>query len=64
MNFITDVLEKGENGFVIEEFEKEIIPLTDINNIINELSNNSFKFKIKKLLIKGEEIERTWHLWK
>ena len=57
INFITDVLEKGENGFVVEEFEKEIIPLSDINNIIHELSNNSFNFKIKKLLIKGEKLK-------
>jgi len=57
VNFITDVLEKGENGFVIEEFEKQIIPLADINNIINELSSNGFNFKIKKLLIKGEKLK-------
>ena len=57
INFITDVLEKGENGFVVEEFEKEIIPLADINNTIHELSNNSFNFKIKKLLIKGEKLK-------
>lgn len=57
INFITDILEKGENGFVVEEFEKEIIPLSDINNIIHELSNNSFNFKIKKLLIKGEKLK-------
>lgn len=57
VNFITDVLEKGENGFVIKEFEKQIIPLSDINNIITELSSNSFKFKIKKLLIKGEKLK-------
>lgn len=57
INFITDVLEKGENGFIVEEFEKEIIPLADINNTIHELSNNSFNFKIKKLLIKGEKLK-------
>lgn len=57
INFITDVLEKGENGFVVEEFEKEIIPLADINNTIHELSNNSLNFKIKKLLIKGEKLK-------
>ena len=57
INFITDVLEKGEKGFVIEEFEKQIIPLSDINNIINELSSNGFNFKIKKLPIKGEKLK-------
>lgn len=57
VNFITDVLEKGENGFVIEEFEKEIIPLADINNIVTELSTNRFNFRIKKLLLKSEKLK-------
>ncbi len=57
VNFITDVLEKGENGLVLAEYEKQIIALSDINSIMNELSNNSFKFKIKKLLLKGEQLQ-------
>lgn len=57
INFITDVLEKGENGFVLEEYEKQIIPLTEINRIINELSSNVFNFKIRNLLIKGEKLK-------
>ncbi len=57
VNFITDVLEKGENGFVLTEYEKQIIPLSDINSIINELSNNGFNFKVKKLLLKGEKLK-------
>ncbi len=57
VNFITDVLEKGENGFVLSEYEKDIIPLSDINNIINDISGNGFNFKIKKLLLKGEKLK-------
>lgn len=57
VNFITDVLEKGENGLVLSEYEKRVIPLSDINSIINELSNNGFNFKIKKLLLKGEKLK-------
>lgn len=57
VNFITDVLEKGENGLVLSEYEKHLIPLSDINNIINDLSNNGFKFKIKKLLVQGEKLK-------
>jgi type I restriction enzyme M protein len=57
VNFITDVLEKGENGFVLSEYEKQIIPLSDINSIIDELSSNGFNFKIKKLLLKGEKLK-------
>lgn len=52
VNFITEVLEKGENGLVLSAYEKQLIPLSDINGIVNDLSNNGFKFKIKKLLLK------------
>lgn len=54
VNFITEVLEKGENGLVLSAYDKEVIPLSDINSIINDLSNNGFNFKIKKLLLKAE----------
>ena len=57
VNFITDVLEKGENGFVLDEYEIATIPLSDINNLINELSNNGLNFKIKKLLLKSEKLK-------
>lgn len=57
VNFMTDVLEKGENGFVVEEYDKTIISLSDINSLINELSSNGFNFKIKKLLLKGEKLK-------
>lgn len=56
VNFITDVLEKGENGFVLSEYETNTIPLSDINSLINELSNNGFNFKIKKLPLKSEKL--------
>ncbi len=57
INFITEVLEKGENGFILEEFSKNLIPLSEINSIINELSVHSMKFKLNKLLIKGEKLK-------
>ena len=57
VNFITDVLEKGENGLVLSEYQKEVIPLLSINKIIKELSSNGFNFKIKKNLLKGEKLK-------
>jgi len=57
VNFITDVLEKGENGFVLSEYEITTIPLTDINSLINELSNIGLNFKIKKLLLNSEMLK-------
>ena len=58
INFMTDVLEKGENGFVIEEYKNTIISLIELNKIVQELSSNGFKFKIKKLLFKGYQAKR------
>ncbi len=57
INFITDVLEKGENGLILEEFSKNLIPISEINSIINELSDHAMKFKINKLLSKGEKLK-------
>lgn len=57
VNFMTEILEKGENGFIVEDFNKTLIPLSDVNSLINELSSNGFKFKIKKLLLKGEKLK-------
>lgn len=57
INFITDVLEKGENGLVLSEYEKQIISLSDINNIIRELSNNGFNFRLIKSLLEADELE-------
>lgn len=57
VNFMTDVLEKGENGFVVEEYDKTIISLSEINTLFNELSSNGFNFKIKKLLLKVEKLK-------
>jgi len=53
INFMTSVLEKGENGFILSQFEKRMIPLSELNSIISDLSHNNFKFKIKKLLLEG-----------
>lgn len=57
IKFISDVLEKGEKGLVLNDYEKEIIPLAEINNIINTLSSNEFKFSIKKQLLEVDEME-------
>ena len=57
VNFMTDILEKGENGFTVDEFNKTIISLSDVNRLIKELSSNSFNFKIKKLLLDGKRLK-------
>ncbi len=49
INFITEVLEKGENGLILSEYPKNVIPLSEIKGIINGLSNNGYNFKLKKI---------------
>ena len=56
VNFITDVLERGENGLVLSEYEKQIVSLFDINEIINEMSINWLNFSIKKYILEGASL--------
>lgn len=57
IKFISDVLEKGENGLVLEDYQKEIIPLDEVNQIFKNLSHNGFKFSIKKELLAEEDMK-------
>lgn len=57
IKFISDVLEKGENGLVLNDYTKSNISLSELNNIINELSNNGWNFAIKKQLLKADEMK-------
>jgi type I restriction enzyme M protein len=57
INFITDVLEKGEKGINPKEFEKELISLAEINSLLDGLSSNGLKFRLVKLLIQGEKLK-------
>ena len=57
IKFISEVLEKGENGLMLNDYEKEIVPLLEINSIIDSLSSNEFKFSIKKQLLKVDEMK-------
>lgn len=56
INFISEVLEKGEDGFVFNKgkYPKSLVSLAEINSIVKELSSNGFNFKIKKNPFKGE----------
>ena len=57
INFITEILEKGENGFTISDdtYPNTIISFAEINSMVNEISSNGYNFKIKKYLFKGEK---------
>lgn len=46
INQISTILEKGENGLLVNDYKKELISLFEINEFIKGLSNNGFNFKI------------------
>lgn len=55
INFITEILEKGEHGLIInqEKYPTTLISIPRINSLISELSNNGYNFHIKKYFTKG-----------
>jgi type I restriction enzyme M protein len=57
INFITEVLEKGEKGLVLDEYDLKLIPLSEINTVIKELSDNGYNFRLEKRIIKGERLK-------
>lgn len=57
INFMSEILEKGENGLVVNDYPLQLVALSDINALVNEITHNGFKFKIKKLPLKGEKLK-------
>jgi type I restriction enzyme M protein len=59
INFITEVLEKGEDGLIITKgkYPKDLISLAEIKSIINDLSRNGFNFQINRPTYKGEKLK-------
>ncbi len=63
INFITEVLEKGENGLILSKYKKNVIPLSEISNIINSISNNGYNFTLKKIMLEDySEVEKVQRL--
>ena len=57
IQFISDVLEKGENGLILKDYDRTMISLKEINKMINDLSSNEFIFSIKKQSLDVDEME-------
>jgi len=56
VNFMSEVLEKGENGLVLDKYSLELTPLSDINKLVKDISSNTYKFKIKKMSLSGKKL--------
>lgn len=57
INFMSEILEKGENGLAMIDYPLQLVSLSDINALISLITHNGFKFKLKKLLMKGEKLK-------
>ncbi|WP_020534898.1 N-6 DNA methylase [Lewinella cohaerens] len=57
INFISEVLEKGENGLVLNEHPLGLVSLNELNTIVRAQSTSGWKFKIFKSLIEGEKLK-------
>lgn len=58
IQFISDVLEKGENGLILKDYDRTMISLEEINKMINDISSNEFIFSIKKQLLDAEKMDK------
>ncbi len=58
INFITDVLEKGENGLILSVYPNSYISLSRLNDIINDITDNGLRFEITRRPIQIDELDR------
>lgn len=58
INHISSILEKGEGGLQLDNYPITPLSLDKINEILNNYTNNSYKFKITKHLLDGESIAK------
>ncbi|SEW51623.1 N-6 DNA methylase [Chitinophaga arvensicola] len=57
INFMSEILGKGENGLIMSDYPLQLVPLSDINSLINSITHNGFKFKLRKILIESEKLK-------
>lgn len=52
---MSELLEKGENGLILENYPLENVPIVELQKIIREVSTTRFNFKLKIESIKSED---------
>lgn len=55
VNYMSELLEKGENGLILENYPLENVPIVELQKIIREVSTTRFNFKLKIESIKSED---------
>lgn len=56
INHISLILERGENGLILEDYTKDLISLKDINDFVKDLPENGYDFKIKRNYIPKNQL--------
>lgn len=54
INFMSELLEKGEKGLVLTDYAIEAVPLTEVQNIITQYPKKGHKFTISLFSFKDE----------
>lgn len=57
INYMSAILEKGENGLVVDQYPLQLVSLSDINALVSEVTYSGFNFNLKRLFIKGDKIK-------
>lgn len=53
INFITEVLEKGENGLVMEKYPIDYIGILELKNLLESISTNGLNFNLRIVYPEG-----------
>lgn len=56
VEYITNVFEKGEQGLILDNYQKEVIPLNKLNNFISNLNQPGFKFQLDARELKEKNL--------
>jgi type I restriction enzyme M protein len=55
INYISELLEKGENGLILEDYALNSILIKDIQSQINQVKANTYNFSLEVLPIRAED---------
>jgi len=59
INFISEVLEKGENGLVLTNYPLTFVSLAALNDEVSSITDNGWNFSLKKEILNTEELDST-----
>lgn len=55
ITFISELLEKGENGLILSDYKNQVEPIKDIHKILKSSGKKAYKFKIEVLPLQADD---------